>query len=453
MENNNTEANPDEQSSAEIKAPSAQNPDEKLFLKALGVQIIKEEGDPSAGIDESKIDEIDNSNPGAETASEAPAPEVDTTPRPKLRRKTAPATLDAARVERIKAASLPEPIPFKENPTTPTTATEDPDQDLEPADRSVVALARATEPELAAKHREWIKQRNEFVREATADGGEFDVNSTEWRTFIRHNPPPINSAKREELRDKKVALDTELRLEAKFRSQLQSIKNESERKFRELELRPSIAKEAKEALASIFTPDKEGDEVIRAMSENLEEAQKNYPLEVPVVRQIAADTELVIGEYLQIANGVKDFDEKNIAHNWVATFVEKKGREVDELPVERRMRGGKVLVSRETYIRMMDAKHPDFDQVATLTKEDIINLIAHEAKNRTREQLKSTNKWMQDRGLVRAPREKIANEISSPPIPAARQAPKAMLNRVPSPPSKPATNKKPSYLKALGVNK
>lgn len=446
---NKTEAKPGDQPLPETTTPVIK--EERLFLKALGVQIAKEEGDLTVGIDESKLDEIEEKpKPNAEDKAEA-AP-ADPTPRPKLRRKFSQAPgIDAAKMERIQAASTPEQKPV-EKPLFTATQAEDPDKDLQPADKAVVALARAVNPDLASEHREWIKQRDEFVREATADGGEFDVNSPEWRTFVRHNPPPINAAKRDELRDQKVAMETEQRVEAKFRVELERVKNDSERKFRELELKPAIAKEAKAAVASILMPEGEDDEVIKAMAENPEEAERNYSIEVPMVKQIVADTELVIGEWLQIANGIKDFDEKNPAHNWVAGFVEQKGREIDALPAEKRVRDGRVLVSRETYIRMMDGKHPDLENVSTLTKEDIMSLIKHEVKTRTREQLKSTRKWMEDRGLVHASRANVANATEAQPEPAARQAPRATPSRVPSPPSKPATSKRPYFLKSLGVN-
>jgi hypothetical protein len=471
MADKNTDGvTPAEQAGAGEK-PKENNEPTLGFMKALGVEVALED-DPAARLDdEGEGDEpesgaaLDGDDAGdGEGEGEQPKPEEQ--PKPKLKRRTKsdnPAISKDDIIAAVKEAVRP--AKAEEPPKAPV----DPEEfaDLAPQDRDVLKLAKwaeenANEKGLVSQHLSWIKARDKVVARMTADGGRFDPSSEEWREFLTENPPPINADKRIEIKTEMAATAAERRAEERMRKEIEEREKKLRREVNEMKLRPHIEKAAKETVDYILEDD---DDVFKAVKEDPKKAIEDNPLEAPKVLAVAHDIRRVTEEFLAVANELKDYDDNDPAHRWVATFVEDQGKKLDALPAEKRMRGGKILVSRQTYHDMVQANSPDLAKVETLSRQDIVTLLQDFGKNEAKRQVNEVRQSLEKSGYSRKQPAAITDASGTPlgeappkpaaQKPAARQAPKATTTRIPSPPAKPAGSMSAAEkqrLKAMGVN-
>jgi hypothetical protein len=447
------------------------------FMKALGVEVALED-DPAAKLDaDAEGDETESgaalegddsgdADGGDADGTPEPKPE-DEQPRPKLKRRAKsdnPAISKDDIIAAVKEAVKP-PAKTEE----PLKKADEPEEfaDLAPQDRDVLKLAKwaeenANEKGLVSQHLSWIKARDRVVARMTADGERFDPSSEAWRDFLAENPPPINADKRIEIKTEMAATAAERRAEGRMRKEIEEREKKLRREVNEMKLRPHIEKAAKETVDYILEDD---DDTFKAVKADPKKAVEENPMEAPKILAVANDIKRVTEEFLAVANELKDYDDDDPAHRWVATFVEDQGKKLDALPVEKRMRNGKVLVSRQTYYEMSEAKSPDLSKVETLSRQDIITLLQDFGKNEAKRQVTEVRQSLERSGYSRklpaantdAGGEALAAAAvkQAAPRPVARQAPKATTTRIPSPPAKPAGSMNAAdkaRLKALGVN-
>jgi hypothetical protein len=301
---------------------------------------------------------------------------------------------------------------------------------------------------------EWIGKQRQFVANAVKENGKFDPDDEQYRAFVRENKPTYQSGDREEL----FMMQAEDRAAARARREIEPEIEKRDREIAELRFSPAIQRTVTNVEADILSGvGKEIEEVYRSDPRKVSE---EFPIEAPVIGdELLKATQLTQG-YLRLAKGVDQYDKDNPVHNSVIKFIGAQGQFVDRRVKEGKAieRNGKVIISREAYGQMVEAKK-DVSRYTTFTDADVVNMIAASHKQAAIDGIKAARERHQKiseklsakkaaPGAAGAEKkvEPTAKKTEAPP-------PKAGVTKSPGPQSKPsAGGKEPNFMKSLGLS-
>ncbi|HUX20094.1 MAG TPA: hypothetical protein VMW69_02570, partial [Spirochaetia bacterium] len=224
--------------------------------------------------------------------------------------------------------------------------------------------AVAKEVRRLKKVRKWIadwEQKNE-------DGEHLDPNDPEYRTFLAENPPVMTGREQRKVDRARIIEEAEQKAEKKADEKM----NRMRRDLDEVKIRPEIEKRTK-----VFR-----DTVIDDLPENLQEAAKkgtlldDSPFMGEIVEESLKSIEKAASAFLELENGVIDYDKANPYHNWVADKISDSCAYFAEHGGSNRVQGGKQFLSRVEYSQLL-RKNPDAarDKYWTFDQEQILELI------------------------------------------------------------------------------
>lgn len=438
-------------------------------------------GEPATGQSEesSEAGSAETSPEKGEQESETETPAVTeeeqkSTPRSRKVERKEPVTKDD--LQKVLSEVLDKKQAKKPDAPAAEAAAPDDESDLIDAERKSLELARLAAEAMPEKYKDmvqrekaWIKKNREFVAKLIEDNdGEFDPASQEYQDFVRKHRPQYKPGDREELFIKQAAKMAVTETEKKFQTALA----ERDRLINEMRFAPAIEKAA--AIANDAVASKMGDETaLKLYKEDPVKFAEEYPLEAPIVSAWAQATKSAVATYLSLAKGIVEFDKTNPAHNDIINFIQKQGEVLDAMPESKRIRDGKLLVSRSKFNQMV-RQGQDVSNFDTFTDGDVIGMVVNNASaivadgiTKERERVKKVAKRLLPESSA-APAQKTETvseptgesstaEKSAPPAKPAPAPdkkvvpPKTVVSRSPGakPPATPAAPKTP-VSKVLG---
>lgn len=352
-----------------------------------------------------------------------------------------PEQIRAAVAEGVKEGNKP---PVAE-PAAPALRPEDAES-LEIAEHAAKLLGEKYK-DLPEREREWIKARDEFVAQQIAQHGEFDAESDAFKDLVRQKKPVLPRHERRAVEIDLIKTRTLEEADKKY-----SVREEKlRREIAEIKIGPRIEAETAAVRDDIVSID---DPVVKAYKESPDKAVEEHPLEAPIVERIttviAADTE----EFLRLTNGLADVDAQNPVHQRISGFIEERGKLLDSLPEDKRIRDGKVLISRERFALLLADDSTIPERYSTITNKDVVFMLREHGKARIKAELEATREQLKKAGYSRQLATPPPNgDKVTPPVvtpPAEAPSPKATATRPPGPPATPATSSTPALPKALG---
>lgn len=329
---------------------------------------------------------------------------------------------------------------------------------LNPDDQAEIELATYASEKLADKYADlpnqmqaWFKARDEFVTaKATELGGaqsqEFKefLEGDEFKSFVRSNRPALRQGDRTKLEREKI------KDEAKAESDKKLAEAEAKwrRELAELKHGPAIKAEVNAAVTDMLTDD---DDVITAYRTNPDAALAERPIEAQEIHSIATSIDRSAHEYLRISRGLVDPSPDDKLHKWLDDFLVNQGKVLDSLPVEKRTRDGKVLVSMETYSRVLKTNPSDAGNYQTWNDKDVLTMLSALGKNAIKTSVQKVRTSLEKSGFQRKPVETTkTDDAQTGKAASAAPSPKASTARAPGPSGNPASNERPLHMKVLG---
>jgi len=333
---------------------------------------------------------------------------------------------DAVR-EEFEKFKLPQQTPEPEpEPKKPVDSYE---ETLLDEQRDELALARYAESKMPDKYNKMGKKLLDFYKKLDAYAEKahedpdrtLDQNDEEFMRFIEDNKPTISASETKKL--EKMMWKEEALEEA--RKETQKDRQDFERKLHELEARPKINETIKEFESSLpaMVPDEIGD-LIR--DGGLDKAEKESPYEVSIIKEKIASATNLAKEYLNISNGIKDFDGNNNNHSWLLSFINNQAEYFAK-------NGGNDLVRQDSYGNKANFVTPtEYAGLAgkgqtsgkwTFTSDDVLKMLGANAIKEAQDTIKTEEERLTRMGFVRQkkspaaePKKKTKQAAEAKPI-------------------------------------
>lgn len=249
------------------------------------------------------------------------------------------------------APASPAARPEKSQPLTATEVAVEANGEFEksllPEQREELEFDRAAErlmpdkyKDVSAKRLKFFKQLDEFA----AQHPDLTADSEELTQFIEKHKPTYPAPDVRKL--ERLAVKEEVLAEA-HRATDEKLAT-ANREIQELKTRPKIAAEI-EALETDLAAMLPENMRTAATEKGLDELDGEFPLEGPIVRQVIDNTVLAANEFLELATGLKPYQQGDPAHEWLVRFINTQGQVFQKQGGEALVRDGKQFVPRSEY--------------------------------------------------------------------------------------------------------
>lgn len=329
-----------------IEKVAEQKPDSPIVDSVEGVPIseIAKRKRESAG-EPAQKPQVEKPEP-AKADTEPTKAKADDSPKPEKAVASIPPT-PSPRTATAPATAQPEAKP---KPVTATEAVEthsDFENSLLPEQREELEFDRAAErlmpdkyKDVSAKRLKFFKQLDEFA----AQHPDLTADSEELTQFIEKHKPTYPAPDVRKL--ERLAVKEEVLAEAQ-RATDEKLAS-ANREIQELKTRPRIAAEI-EALETDLAAMLPENMRTTATEKGLDELDGEFPLEGPIVRQVIDNTVLAANEFLELATGLKPYQQGDPAHEWLVRFINTQGQVFQKQGGDALVRDGKQFVPRSEY--------------------------------------------------------------------------------------------------------
>jgi len=348
--------------------------------------------------------------PESDVQPEEPSPEPEEKPKP---RKTfevkTPVTQtdvrDAVREEFQKYNKLPDPEPKQQqNLEEQRDSYED---SLLDEQREELALARYAENKLPEKYRgmgnkllDFYKKLDAYATKAQEDPDRtLDSNDEEFMDFIQNNKPELSlseSKKLERMMWKEEAV-------AEARKANEEDKRQLEKKLHSLEARPKVENSLKEFESNLpkMIPDELGDSI---REHGFDKVEEENPYEVSIIKEKLSSASGLAKEYLNISNGITDYDSTNTNHSWLLGFINNQAQYFqknggDELVRQDSMGNTAEFVTPTEYANLVNQGNAVGKW--TFTPDDVLKMLGANAVKEAQDTIKSEEERLTKMGFVR----------------------------------------------------
>lgn len=360
---------PEGVTNAELEAPEAPKLPDRLPV-TMGERVVELQ-------DQRKVEEeAAKLNPPADPPAKEPDPAAPVPAAPvKLVKKTPVVAAPVAA-----PAPAPAPAPVAAPVTAPAPA-KDPDADYiagltqdqrEELERA--AFAEDKFPELKGKRDEtlrFFKAVDGFAKDKP------DATPEELDQFIGEKKPKWSTSQKRKVDIAFITEQTTATVRKQVMDELQPKIAATERKAKNMEVAPIVDKAVTEFEARIVdkaaVPEKmEGlpEEVLKAIREQgYEKAVELFPIEAPIIASATSASR----EWLQLSNGVADFNPKNNMHTWLYGFIEQQGKIFQSSNQPLRGLPFKPLLE---YLELASTNPKEAAKFSTFNDSDILEMIA-----------------------------------------------------------------------------
>jgi hypothetical protein len=293
------------------------------------------------------------------------------------------------------------------------------------------AYAESKYPQRYAGHTkrtaEWIKKHKEFASARAAENPDDDITTdSRYQAWVAANKPKVTDAERRRI--ERERLIDEAAKQADTRAAQRQAKLEQE--LYKLRALPAIERSAEEFKSHI-------DAVLPVDDSGVSKV---------VCSQIKQGAVTAGREFLALANQVTQFDSANPTHKWLSDFIKQQGDSFASSKHPATKRGTQTFLPRAEYNSLPAAER---GKHFTFTNEEVMQLIAMEARRAAEHGIALKRKELEDMGYT--PRQAAAAVAAStpPPIPVtpppSEVSPRASVSVAP-PPAAVTTPKKDSFL-------
>lgn len=383
---------------------------------------------------------------------EEPA-KVEPTPEPKKEKvkvKVTPSKeLIEAEVKRALAAQTPAPEPAK----TPEPAKPEPiPEDLTPEERDEVELVRWAEGKdparkgLSEKFVKFYRDQKEFLQKRLEEeGDDYDpAKDSRYKKFLDANEPKLTRSERTKLERERLSEEIETRAYERAKKEFAPELETTKAKIREMENRPKV--EAR--VGTFFDEVTSGmpEEVYKFFNENGKDFKKTaeaFPLEYPIIEQVTEGALNISREFLEIRNGIRQFDDKNPTHGFINEFVNGQARAFQQKGGAQLSRNGKTFIPPAEWDASKAANHWTFED------DDVLEMIKVAAHREAKTRIAKEKTRIETAGYVRKP-PAAAPISATPPVvqPSEEKSPSTPASPLPGV-SKPATSTPSTVVSSL----
>lgn len=312
---------------------------------------------------------------------------------------------DAVREEFEKYNRLPDPEP-KEQPVVEKSYDTYEDGLLD-EQREELALARYAENKLPDKYKgmgnrllEFYKKLDNYAAKAQEDPDRtLDSNDEEFMEFIQNNKPELSlseSKKLERMMWKEEAVNEARKAQEEHQRNL-------ERKLHNLEARPRVENSLKEFESNLpnMIPDELGDSI---REHGFDKAESENPYEISIIKDKLSSASNLAKEYLNISNGITDYDSNNSNHQWLLGFINNQAQYFkknggDELVRQDSVGNTAQFVTPTEYANLSNQGNTTGKW--TFTPDDVLKMLGANAVKEAQDTIKSEEQRLTKMGFVR----------------------------------------------------
>lgn len=359
--------------------------------------------------EEVEIEQVEEPTP-EESPPEEPEPEPEPEEKPKLpktfevKTPVTPTDVRDAVREEFERYKLPEAKPEETKAEEPKDTYE---ASLLEEQREELSLVRYAESKMPDKYKgmgnkllDFYKKLDNYATKAQEDPDRtLDSDDGEFIDFIKKNKPALTqseSKKLERMMWKEEAV-------AEARQATDEDKRQMERKLHNLEAKPRIESSINEFESNLpkMIPDELGD-LIR--ENGMDKVEKDNPYEVSIIKEKLGSATSLAREYLNISNGITDFDSNNNNHSWLLGFVNNQADYFSK-------NGGNELVRQDSYGNTAQFVTPTeyaglnksgkVNGKWTFTPDDVLKMLGANAVKEAQDTIKSEEERLTKMGFVR----------------------------------------------------
>jgi hypothetical protein len=290
------------------------------------------------------------------------------------------------------------------------------------------------------------KQHIEYFKKVDAFDPNISPDSDEFKKFTSENKPKWTPAQR-------WAAERAMIEENAKQQALEVARAEAEPmriKVAKMEADPVIAKANEDLVKTLTIVDEsekdkpviQKDVVEKILLMDSREAQAQYP----VAAKIVLGTRNAIAAYVNVVNGVEQFNPQNGVHAWVATFLKREGAAMKQKPESETTVGGRKFLPIDEFARLAAEKPEEASKYWTFSQRDVIAKINKNGITQYRAEVESLRKEGFDVGKVSDPAktESTQTTTTSSPRAGGKMIPGATTEQ-------PTAGANANFFKALNV--
>ncbi len=310
---------------------------------------------------------------------------------------------DAVR-EEFERYSLPKEPQEKPKAEEPKDAYEDTLLDEQREELVLARYAESKMPErfsgMGNKLLEFYKKLDNYATKAQGDPDRtLDSNDEEFMEFISKNKPVLTASESKKL--ERMMWKEEAVAEA--RKFTEEDKLQLEKKLHHLETKPKIEDSVREFESNLprMIPDELGDAI---KDKGLAKAEEENPYEVSILKEKIGSATSLAREYLNISNGITDYDSSNSHHAWLLGFINNQAQYFLK-------NGANDLVRQDSYGNNAQFVPPtEYASLVTsgktagkwtFTPDDVLKMLGANAIKEAQDTIKSEEERLTKMGFVR----------------------------------------------------
>lgn len=246
-------------------------------------------------------------------------------------------------------------------------------------------------PERYKGHAEKILNFLKAHRRFLAEHGE-DTDTQEYKGFIQSNRPAVTNSERKRLERERMLEEAASLAEKRMASKTKRLEEE----VTQLKATPIVEKTIND---------------YKSMVKDLM-PKEDDPIVIEAVDRMSSLAENAGREFLLLASSLKPYDTKNETHKWLADFIKDQGELFVKSGHASLKRGSRVFVPRAQYNSLpVDQRDKHF----TFTDEDILQLIAVNAKAAAEFHSTNERERLKKAGYTRTVSSSTPPAASTPP--------------------------------------
>jgi len=351
-------------------------------------------------------------------------------------------------------ASEPAPTePVTAQPAPAPGAVRAPDLDeeyiagLTDEQRDELAEAEFAEKRFGEKYKGQKKKLLEFYRsvdkQAKEKNGQIDEADEEWQKLLRTKPSLTAVDQRRVIRAM-GAEEARTEIESRYGTRFEDLERE-QKLIKAAAHVNQIVDEFGAQLHELVAKEPALADAAKVIAEKgIEEAIKTHPLEAKIIVRQNMKSKQLAETYTLFANKLIKFDPKNDDHIWLNDFVTRQCDVFKRTGGAKLVKDGKKFLTRAEYLETHRTDPKGTDQKFwTFDHEQILDLIALNAKRSTIEAVKEAEKLAKEYGLERRPKASPTEPPPSGEEPQPLDPPKAGVRPAPGaaqPAKKPDAN-------------
>jgi hypothetical protein len=345
-----------------------------------------------------------------ESPAEGEPEEVEETPPPAVE---APAATEASvprkRIKRKRKVIDPDP----EVPTVaPIRSTEDPFvSELNEDEKERYELSKWAEGNLqgysglSGQYLGFFKKHKEYIEKRLSEDPDVDLrDDRDYENFKNINRPKVGSREVSQMEEERRLSIAEYRAVQKLQPEIERLRREQH----VMQEKPKVAEKFNRFKATKLKDAVPAD--LRQLHSELGSDFKNkHPFEHGIIDSVLSDALAMSESFLQIASGIKPFNEADPLHKRVSDWID--GEQTAFINGGKTVRNGKTFIRRERYSQLSESER---EKYYIFTDEQLLDILALRAKQNMNGKVSHLRSQMESAGYTRG---KTPARAIPPPAP------------------------------------